>query len=89
MAARGSDLYYIIFLLSLKHDYFYFDLSAANCITLLFHCEEEFRHHLTAIKELIEEALHMVTAGVKCVEPVLSEVRVYILVNGDRGRGRS
>ena len=34
MAARGSELYYTIFLLSSKHDNFYFD-SVANFITLL------------------------------------------------------
>ena len=92
MAAQGSELYYIIFLLSSKHDNFYFDYSAANCIALLFHCEEYFRIHLiTAIKELIEEVIRGITPGdwAKCVQPVLSEVRVYILVKGDRGRGRS
>ena len=61
MAARGWELYYIIFQLSSKHDSFYFDYSVANCITLLFHCQEYFHLHLTAIKELIEEALHLVT----------------------------
>ena len=40
-----------------------------------------------SIKKLIEEA----TPGdwVKCVEHVLSVERVYILVKGDRDRGRS
>ena len=86
MAAQGSELYYIIFLLSSKHD----NYSAAICIALLFHCEEYFRIHLTAIKELIEEVIRGITPGdwAKCVQPVLSEVRVYILVKGDRGRGR-
>ena len=75
MAARGSELYYIIFLLSSKHDDFYFDYSAANCITLLFHCEEKFHFHLTAIKELIEEGIRGITPGdwAKCIEPVLSD----------------
>ena len=46
---------------------------------------------LTTIKKLIEEGIRGITPGdwATCVEPVLSEVRVYILVKGDRGRGRS
>ena len=43
------------------------------------------------INELIEEGIRGITPGdwVKCVEHVLSVERVYILVIGDRGRGRS
>ena len=42
---------------------------------------------ITAIKLLIEEVTH--GDWVKYVEHVLSVERVYILVKGDRGRGRS
>ena len=78
MAAQGSELYYTIFLLSSKHDKFYFDYPAINSITLcVFMCfiaGNNFTFNLTTIKELIEVGIRGISPGdwAKCVEHVLS-----------------
>ena len=86
MAVRGSELYYITFLQLQKHDQFYFDYSAANCIILCVSiifsgiiARKNFATNLTSIKELNKEGIRGIASGewAKCVEHVLSVEQVY------------